>query len=89
MERSALLVSRAAKPWQGRTLEGSGGSRAHFWTRFAWMGPVLRGTVVTFGLEGRETVAGHTLEALAVAARAFDIHLQDCMSDDSSPRAKT
>ena len=23
----------AAKPWQGRTLEGSGGSRARFWTR--------------------------------------------------------
>ena len=28
MERSSLLVSRAAKLWQGRTLEGSGGGGA-------------------------------------------------------------
>ena len=59
MERSSLLVSRAAKPWQGRTLEGSSGSGARFWSR-----AVLRGSVVTFGLEGREAVVG-------VAARAF------------------
>ena len=56
MEGSSLLVSKAAKaakPWQRRTLEGSGGSGARFC--------VLRGRVVTFGLEGREgreTVAG-------------------------------
>ena len=47
MEGLAFFSSGVAKPWQGRTLEGSGGS--------AW---VLRGNVVTFGLKGRETVAG-------------------------------
>ena len=49
--------SRAAKPWQGRTLEDSGGSGARFWTP-----AVLRGKVVTFGFEGRETVAAPYLE---------------------------
>ena len=52
--------------WQGYTLEGSGGSGgsgARFWTP-----AVLHGRVVTFGLEGRETVAGADL---AVAARAW------------------
>ena len=49
----SLLVSRGAKPWQGRTLEGSGGRGARFWTP-----AVLLGRVVTFGLEGRGTVAG-------------------------------
>ena len=39
--------------WQGRTLEDSGGRRARFWTR-----GLLHGNVVTFGLEGRETLAG-------------------------------
>ena len=53
MEGSSLLASRGAKPWQERALEGSGGSGARFWTP-----AVLRGRVVTFGLEGRETVAG-------------------------------
>ena len=53
VEGSSLLVSRGAIPWQGRTLEGSGGSGARFWTP-----AVLRGKVVTFGLEGRDTVAG-------------------------------
>ena len=38
---SSLLVSRAAKPWQGRALEGSGGRRALL---DPW---VLRGKVVT------------------------------------------
>ena len=46
------MVLREAKPWQRRALEGSGGSRARFWTP-----AVLRGKVVTFVLEGRETVA--------------------------------
>ena len=41
------------EPWQGRALEGSGGSGARFWTP-----AILRARVVTFGLEGRETVAG-------------------------------
>ena len=50
---ASLLVSRGAKPWQGRTPKGSGGSGARFWTP-----AVLRGRVVTFGLEGCETVAG-------------------------------
>ena len=53
MERSSLLLSRGARPWQGRALEGSGGSGARFWTS-----AVLRGRVLTFGLEGSETVAG-------------------------------
>ena len=48
VEGSSLLVWRAAKPGKGRTLEGSGSSGARFWN----LG-VLRGTVVTFGLEGR------------------------------------
>ena len=52
VEGSSLLASRGAKPWQGRALEGSGASGARFWTS-----AVLRGKVVTFGLEGRETVA--------------------------------
>ena len=47
MERSSLLVTRGAKPWRRRTLEGSSGSPA-----------VLRGSVVTFGLEDSEAVAG-------------------------------
>ena len=34
VEGSSLLVSRAAKPWQGRTLESSGGIGACFWTRW-------------------------------------------------------
>ena len=67
MEGSSLLVSRAAKPWPRRALEGSGGSGAGFWTL-----AVLRGKVVTFALEGRETVAGAILQrAVAVAVRAF------------------
>ena len=52
VEGSSLLVSRAAKPWQGRALEGCGGSSARFWNC-----AVLRGRVITFGLERRETVA--------------------------------
>ena len=52
MEESSLLASRAAKPWHGRTLKGSGSSGARFWTP-----AVLRGKVDAFGLEGRETVA--------------------------------
>ena len=59
MEGSSLLVSRGAKPWQGRTLEGSGGSGACFWTP-----AVLRRRVVTFGLEGRESVAGACFRVL-------------------------
>ena len=48
----SLLASRAAKPWQGRTLEGSGRSGAR-------VGPpwLLRGDVVTFGFEAHETLA--------------------------------
>ena len=42
------MVSRAAKPWQGRTLEGSGRSGERCWTP-----AILCGRVVTFGLEGR------------------------------------
>ena len=53
VEKSSLLASGAAKPWQGRTLEGSGGSGTRFWTP-----AVLCGKVVTFALEGRETVRG-------------------------------
>ena len=52
VEGSSLLVlraARAAKPWQGRSLDGSGGSGARFWTL-----AVLSGRVVTFGVEGRE-----------------------------------
>ena len=52
VERSSLLASKGGKPWQGRTLEAFGGSGARFWTS-----AVLRGKVVTFGLEARETVA--------------------------------
>ena len=59
VEGSSLLVSRVAKPWRGRALEGSGGSGAHFWTP-----AVLRGRVVTFGLERRETVAGASFRGL-------------------------
>ena len=51
--RSSLLVLRAAKSWQGRTLEGSGGSGARFWTR-----GLCVERVVTFGLGGRATFAG-------------------------------
>ena len=47
------MVSRGAKPWLGPCLEGSGGSGARFWTC-----AVLRGRVVTFGPEGRETLVG-------------------------------
>ena len=32
MDTSTLLASRVAKPWQGRFLEGFGGSGARFWT---------------------------------------------------------
>ena len=32
MQKSSLWASRAAKPWQGRTLENSGGSGARFWS---------------------------------------------------------
>ena len=53
VEGSSLLASRGAKPWQGLTLEGSGATGARF-----GMSAVLRGRVVTFGLGGRETVAG-------------------------------
>ena len=62
---SSLLASRAAKPWRGRALQGSGGSGAlldpwilrgrHFWPR----GPRNRG-------------AGVLYRALAVAACAFE-----------------
>ena len=48
MEGSSLLVSRAAKPWHGHTLEGFGGSGARFWTP-----AVLRGRVVTKPWQGR------------------------------------
>ena len=48
VEGSSLLVSRAAKPWQRRTLEGFGGSGACFWTP-----AVLRGRVVTAALLAR------------------------------------
>ena len=67
VEGSSLLVSRGAKPSQRRALEGSGGTGVGFWTS-----AVLRGKVVTFALEGRETVARAILQrAVAVAARAF------------------
>ena len=166
VEGPSLLASRAAKPWQGRALEGSGGSSARFWTpavlrgrlvtvglegretvaracsraegssrglllwqaRF-WTPAVVRGRAVTFGLEAREAVAGacsiaveehaltradmhahahaqralinahlwrhtnertrtHTHQSTPTSAHAYT-HLQDCMSDDSSPREKT
>ena len=66
-----LLVSRAAKPWQGRTLEGSGGSGARFWTP-----AVLRGKVVTFGLEGRETVARAYLTPAVLRGRVITFGLE-------------
>ena len=53
VEGSSLLASRGAKPWHGRALEGSGGGGARFWTC-----AVLRGRVITFGPEGRETLVG-------------------------------
>ena len=53
VEGSSLLAPRVAKPWRGRTLEGSGGSGARFWTL-----AVLRGRVSTVGLQGRETLVG-------------------------------
>ena len=94
----------AAKAFQGRALEGSGGSGARFWTP-----AVLRGRVVSFDFEGRETVAGRTCTRthnvkqrtpLAThtnqPTRTYPyqpphayIHLQDCMSDNSSTRAKS
>ena len=49
---SALLASTARKPWQGRTLDRSGGWRARF-----RLPRLLRGRVGTFGLEASETVA--------------------------------
>ena len=52
MEGSSLLVSGIAKPWHGRALASCGGSGALL---EPW---VLRGMVVTFGLEGPKTVAG-------------------------------
>ena len=45
VEGSSLLAPKGAKPWRGRTLEGSGGGGAC-------------GRVVTFGPEIRETLVG-------------------------------
>ena len=127
VDGSSLLASRGARPWQGRTLEGSGGSGARF-----WIPAVLRARVVTFGLEGRGTVAGRTLQGSGGSSTGFwtfavlrgrvvtfglegarnrgrgvlqhtrththqptptnthaYTHMQDCMSNDWSPRAKT
>ena len=53
MDVRGFAWSRAAKPWQGGALEGSGGSGARLWTSAA-----LHGKVLTFALESRETVAG-------------------------------
>ena len=40
VNESSLVVSRAAKLWQGRSLKGSGHSIARFWTPavVAWKG---------------------------------------------------
>ena len=58
MEGSLLLVSKAAKPWQGRTLKGSGRSGTRFWTSSILRGKVVTAHFVTFGLEGREIGGG-------------------------------
>ena len=51
VEMSSLLAARGAKPWQGRTLDALA-------VAAALLDPaLLRGGVVTFGLEGREAVA--------------------------------
>ena len=63
VERSSLLVSRGA--WQGRTLEGSGGSGARFWTS-----AVLRGRVVTFALRAKPW-QGRTLESPGSSGARF------------------
>ena len=138
VEGSSLLVSRGAKPWQGRTVEGSGGppGTADWQVRAGWKRPLAHhkpGRVVGARarwspedvVKSKPAVEEHALTRADMHAHAHAqratinahlwrhvptntqdrthththqptptnthayTHLQDCMSDDSSPRAKT
>ena len=83
--RGRLLVPRAAKPWRGRTLEGSGGSGTRFWTRGfclegssllasraakPWRGRALEGSGGSGALLGSWILRGRVVTGGAVA-RAY------------------